>query len=243
MKVSYCSTCKGRLWQLEKTLMPNLLQLSKIDAEWIIVDYASPDGFADILMFNNLARSLMEQGKLKIYQHRLGMLPFSMPLAKNLAHHFATGEYVFNLDIDNFIGNSYEQIISLQENEYIWAVNQHPKSGLEGRLGMKRSVFEQLRGYDLDLVGAGYDDINLAARLDKQGFKLRVEKKVIPAVKNTATDTIMFVDTQNTPTELYRNSKKIHDMKMVSGQAVNCNGTTFVDGINLADLTTLLTVQ
>lgn len=243
MKVSYCSTCKGRLWQLEKTLMPNLLQLSKIDAEWIIVDYASPDGFADILMNNNLARNLMEQGKLKIYQHHLGMLPFSMPLAKNLAHHFATGEYVFNLDIDNFIGNSYEQIISLQENEYIWAVNQSPNSGLEGRLGMKRSVFEQLRGYDLDLVGAGYDDINLATRLKKQGFKLCVETKVIPAVKNSATDTITFVDTSGSVTELYRNSKQIHDMKMLNDAVVNPNGTTYNDGINLADLTTLLIVQ
>ena len=243
MKVSYCSTCKGRLWQLEKTLMPNLLQLSKIDAEWIIVDYASPDGFADILMNNNLARNVMEQGKLKIYQHRLGMLPFSMPLAKNLAHHFATGEYVFNLDIDNFIGNSYEQIISLQENEYIWAVNQSPKSGLEGRLGMKRSVFEQLQGYDLDLVGAGYDDINLATRLKKHGFKLRVETIVIPAVKNTASDTIMFVDTSGSATELYRNSKQIHDMKMLNDAVVNPNGTTYIDGINLADLTTLLTIQ
>lgn len=243
MKVSYCSTCKGRLWQLQKTFIPNLLQLSKIDAEWIIVDYASPDGFTELLLKNNMALHLMEEGKLKIYQHGLGHLPFSMPLAKNLAHHFATGDYVFNLDIDNFIGKSYEQIIALQDNEYIWAVNQKPNSGLEGRLGMKRSVFEELRGYDLDLVGAGYDDINLAARLKKAGFKLRAETNVHPAVQNTGSDTIAFTGVTTSVLELYRQSKKIHDTKLATDAPVNPNGTTFIGDINLADLTSLLTAK
>ena len=43
VKISYCSTCKGRLDQLKRTLMPNLNSLSDIDAEWIIVDYGCSD--------------------------------------------------------------------------------------------------------------------------------------------------------------------------------------------------------
>ena len=241
MKVSYCSTCKGRMWQLEKTLIANLQKLETIDAEWIIYDYASPDDFSDILPHHPLVKKAIESGKLKIYKHILN-IPFSMPLAKNLAHHYATGDIVFNLDIDNFIGDSFEQLTNLQENQFLWAVNTVSTAGAMGRIGVSRKVFMELGGYDLNLAGVGYDDINFAKRLEVYGLKCVVERNVPRPIPNTREDSTKFTDSDLTPADQYRRSKKVHDRTITRGAKVNPHGSTVYQSLDLTTVTSLLTV-
>ena len=65
MKVSLCTTCKGRLWQLRQTLPQNLLYLDD-HSEIILLDYQSPDGLKDyIYTEHSLA---LAQGRLKYFQ-------------------------------------------------------------------------------------------------------------------------------------------------------------------------------
>ena len=41
--ISFCTVCKGRLWQLKQTIFHNLNQLES-DCELVLLDYQSPDG-------------------------------------------------------------------------------------------------------------------------------------------------------------------------------------------------------
>src|SRR5438105_1725028 len=99
-KISFCSTCKNRLWQLSQTFAPNL---SAVEAdgssELVLLNYNSQDGLGEwIRQFG----SAIEAGTLR-YVHERSDPHFHMAKAKNLAHLAATGEYVVNLDADNFI--------------------------------------------------------------------------------------------------------------------------------------------
>ena len=49
--VSYCTTCKGRLWQLEQTLPVNI-KLANEDIEIVLLDYHSQDGLRDYILEN-----------------------------------------------------------------------------------------------------------------------------------------------------------------------------------------------
>lgn len=225
MKVSYCSTCKGRLSQLKRTLMPNLSSLSDVDAEWIIVDYGCPDKTKEALLELPLVKEYLDNGKLKVYSFTKD-IPFNMPLSKNLSHFLASGDIVFNLDIDNYIGDSFPQISKLSSKEYM--SNSLQSSGYAGRIGMYKSVFDKLGGYDLDLDVAGYDDINMLERLSRLKLKSIKETGVRFPVLNTVQDTIANTGTNKTPIEIYQNSKRISDEKLSKGNIfVNPKGSLF----------------
>lgn len=88
MKVSYCSTCKGRLEQLKSTLLTNLSLLNNIDAEWIIVDYHCPNNTVDELLKLREVRQSMSKGKLRLFKFEKDV-PFHMSFSKNLSHSVA----------------------------------------------------------------------------------------------------------------------------------------------------------
>lgn len=202
MKVSYCTSCKGRLWQLERVLFDNLARLSQVDAEWLIFDYHCPDKIFEKLSKNKLFRKLFENEKIKMF--RLSEdLPFSMPLAKNASHLHSTGEWLFNLDADNYISNSYGQIKTLAPDQYIWVKNT-VDNGTCGRIGLSRKMFEKHRGYDLTLEGAGYDDIDFVNRLKKAGYSQIMEKSITLPIQNTRADTLRNIANPLAAIDIYR---------------------------------------
>ena len=224
MKVSYCSTCKGRLDQLKRTLMPNLSSLSDIDAEWIIVDYGCPDKTKEALLELPSIKEYLTSGKLKVYSFTKD-IPFNMSLSKNLSHSLASGEIVFSLDIDNYIGDSFPQISKITVKEFI---SNPILPGYAGRIGMHRSVFNKLGGYDLELDVVAYEDINMLERLRKLNLKNIKETDVRFPVLNTVYDTIAYTNTDKTPIEIYQNSKRISDEKLRNGNIfVNPKGSLF----------------
>ena len=224
MKVSYCSTCKGRLDQLKRTLMPNLSSLSDIDAEWIIVDYGCPDKTKEAILELPSIKEYLTSGKLKVYSF-IKDIPFNMSLSKNLSHSLASGEIVFSLDIDNYIGDSFPQISKITVKEFI---SNPILPGYAGRIGMHRSVFNKLGGYDLELDVVAYEDINMLERLRKLNLKNIKETGVRFPVLNTVYDTIAYTNTDKTPIEIYQNSKRISDEKLRNGNIfVNPKGSLF----------------
>ena len=222
MKVSYCSTCKGRLDQLKRTLMPNLSSLSDIDAEWIIVDYGCPDKTKEAQEELPSIKEYLTSGKLKVYSFTKD-IPFNMSLSKNLSHSLASGEIVFNLDIDNYIGDSFPQISEISVKEFI---SNPISNGIAGRIGMHRSVFNKL---------GGYDDINMLERLRKLNLKNIKETGVRFPVLNTVQDTIAYTNTNKTPIEIYNNSKRISDEKLSKGSIfVNSKGSLFFNNEDMS---------
>lgn len=183
-KVSYCSSCKGRLWQLKTTLAANLDRLSDIDAEWVILDYSCPDKVSEFLLSHAPSVKAMKEGKLKLYKLEQD-LEFSMPLAKNLAHLMGEGDILFNLDIDNFIGNSFEVLKTMKSNQYCHLDTGFANNGQGGRIGVYKDVFCDVGGYDLDYVGYGYDDIDFISRLKKLEMEIVLETVETKPIPNT----------------------------------------------------------
>lgn len=217
MKVSYCSSCKGRLKQLKKTLLPNLEVLRNIDAEWIIVDYFCPDNTSEEILKLPEVREMMYLDKLKIYKFTKD-IPFYMTLSKNLSHSNARGDYIFNLDIDNYIGDSYQQVLDLPPRHILVTdvLIKRLSNGSGGRLAYPRKAFFEIGGYDLELDSIAYDDINIYERLTRLGFKPVFEQNVKEPILNTPQETIEYIENIRPVAEMFQNSRRISSGKIRS---------------------------
>lgn len=233
MRVSYCSTCKGRLWQLKRTLNPNLEALKNIDAEWIILDVNCPNDVANILKDLPYAQEALSNGKLKVYRVDTE-IQWSIPLAKNLAHTLGTGDILFNLDIDNFIGNSFAQIDALQDEQFIWSATGNGVNGTMGRLGVPREAFWDIGGYNQDLFGAGADDINLAFRLKRMGFEHVRENNIILPVVNSKNQTVEYLPNNENYIHYYKDAMMKHKTQMLGiDMRSNPQGIGVVDDVDI----------
>lgn len=235
MLVSYCTVCKGRLWQLQQVLMANLTRLQRIDAEWVIFDYHCPDQLFRKLSHLKMFRELFEQEKVKMYRLTEDIM-FSMPLAKNMAHYYGTGDYLYSLDADNFIGASYEHMASLQPSEFSWVRSQQD-NGTMGRIGASRKAFHEVGGYDLSLIGAGYEDIDYKDRLLRLGLTIKSEPDCVLPIQNTRDDTTANLDKSLTTAEYFEANrerwlKNRHDNVI----KVNDTGLLMAEGRDLTDL-------
>ena len=106
MKISFCTTCSNRFYQLEKTI-DNTYSFIKNnpDTEWVIVNYGSKDN-----LHNFMLEKLSNMSSRVIYANEISGRPWHMSCAKNAAHVAATGDILLNLDCDNFIGNTLDII-------------------------------------------------------------------------------------------------------------------------------------
>lgn len=223
MKISYCTSCKGRLWQLEKVLFDNLTRLSQTGAEWLIFDYHCPDKLFEKLSKNKLFRKLFETEQVKMFKLSED-LPYSMPLAKNASHLYSTGDFLFNLDADNYISNSHIQIEKLTPNQYLW-VKHVIDNGTCGRIGVPRVIFEEQRGYDLALVGAGYEDLDFINRLNKMQYQQVKEKTITLPIQNTRADTLVNIATTLVAADIYEeNYYRSQANSLNRNYVVNPNG-------------------
>lgn len=234
-KVTYASQCKGRLWQLKQTFDANLEILSAIDADWVIVDFNSDDGLFDWILSNEKAQPFLKDGKLKLYK-LMPEVQYSIPLAKNLAHQLGSGSIVFNLDIDNLIGNSFEKASTLDDLT-VMTCESLPRTGRYGRIAMKRSIFMWLGGYDLDLFGAGYHDVNMVERLKSLSFKAISDDNAPLSIPNTPKDTSYYLPNSGKFSEYNTTNMKLGKSKLDSGiyRVNQPHLLTTVDGIDLID--------
>lgn len=236
MKISYCSSCKGRLSQLEQTIAANLHVLkNNPNLEWIILDYYCPDNTASVLMEREDVLEAMANGQLKIFKLNTDV-QFSMPLAKNLSHSLATGDILFNLDIDNYIGVSPAQLRELKDGEFMWS-----RTGLDngtmGRIGLHKNAFLAAGGYDLDLFGAGCDDKNIAMRLRYLGYKDVCEKYIFTPIQNTEEQTAAYLPETGDRAFYFAQSHALHVAKMKRKEFVaNNDHLTTADGVDILSL-------
>lgn len=182
IKISFCTTCKGRLWQLEQTL-PHNLSMLRNDCEIVLLDYQSPDKLRDYI-FSNFEAEL-ENGKLK-YFYLNHDYNYTSSYAKNVAHKLATGDVLFNLDADNYI---YDGLISelrtLTDSEWLIPRLHGNDEGSYGRLGYTRNTFYKMCGYNETIVGMKGDDGELNHRLLKAGYKPKYALQKTVAIQNT----------------------------------------------------------
>lgn len=169
--ISFCTTCKGRLYQLRDTLPHNLAALGP-DEEIVLVGYDSRDGLRDWVW--EQCRTAIDDGKLRFFD-MLDEAPWHVAKAKNLAHRLARGDYMFNLDGDNLITPADLTPIRAARADGIGcrqgtgALN----DGTPGRIGTTREVFYRIGGYDEGLLGVLVEDLDFIIRAEATGARFR----------------------------------------------------------------------
>ena len=130
---------------------------------------------------------------------------FHMSKAKNLAHFAATGEFVVNLDGDNFIGDTIARYRSFWRNNPDLVIHGHcrgPRSGSSsssgtyGRIGMAKRHFLALGGYDEEMLSGAGDDWDLLRRAKASGLRfITLAQLGISAIPNDKAEHIRYSGT------------------------------------------------
>lgn len=172
MKISFCITCKDRLFHLRQTLPFNLASTSNFEREFVIMDYNSEDGLYE---WSKKHLSVWEnQGVVRYLRTRLPNY-FSAAHAKNIAHRNATGDVLCNLDCDNFVTtrfcefmlNIFKKTPLIMASNSLDAFGHH---GCCGKIAATKDVFYSVNGYDEQEcvnLGWGYDDVSFRFRAEQ----------------------------------------------------------------------------
>jgi predicted glycosyltransferase involved in capsule biosynthesis len=171
MKISFCTTCKDRLYHLKQTLPFNLLNTSDLDREFVIMDYNSEDGLYD---WAKEHLSCWEKWGIVRYLRTRQPKYFSAAHAKNIAHKNATGDVLCNLDCDNFVTRGFCELIlkvfsqkpSILSSYSLDIFGNH---GCCGKIAVTREIFYSVNGYDEQEsvnLGWGWDDVSFRYRAE-----------------------------------------------------------------------------
>ena len=190
-KISFCTTCKGRLWQLEQTLAVNTPFLDK-DCELVILDYQSPDNLREHLETNY--KEYLNDGRIKYFK-LLNNYNFNCAYAKNVAHRLATGDVLFSLDADGFISESLKaELRALGDKEILVPRYFGNDEGTYGRLGYTKSLFYTMNGYSEFIVAMQDDDGNMRYRAIMSGVKSVHAKEKHIAIQNTSEQKVLYTN-------------------------------------------------
>ncbi|MEV5140649.1 glycosyltransferase family A protein [Streptomyces syringium] len=209
-KISYCTTCKNRLWQLSDTLPDNLRRVTEAgNSEIVLVNYNSDD---ELNTWVRQFQSHIEDGTLR-YVHEQTEPYFHASKAKNLAHLAATGRYLVNLDADNYIGDTIPTWRALWEEqpdtlihgfspdknrkqrseEELVRVRPDSGNGTYGRIGLPRTRFAALGGYDEQLLPSVHEDQDLMDRAAADGLSVvRTPQPGPAAIRNSHRETMRY---------------------------------------------------
>lgn len=183
MLISYCSQVKNRLHQFKQTFKTNFEHIkSNKNTEWIIVDCDSSDDLY------NYIKNIGHMDRVHYYR-TLDYNTYSIPVAKNFSIRLSSGDYVFNLDIDNYIGEATNQIMSVGCDTGICC--KVFKKGVYGRIGCSREVFNLVGGNDEYFLPAGKHDTDFMARCNLINYKFQHMLCDVKPILNSKADTIV----------------------------------------------------
>ena len=169
MKISYCTACKGRLWQLKQTIEHNLSFMKSGEFELCVLAYN--DDTVELYL-NEAFAEYIADGRLKVKTHHddyktVDGSDFACGYVKNLSHVMGRGKILFNLDADNFIDNAHEILLQLKPDQIV--KNIALPDGRSGRIGVYKALFKKVGGYHD--VGRS-DDGDFVIRCLRAGAKL-----------------------------------------------------------------------
>lgn len=188
MKISFCSQVCNRFSQISATLLHNLSILTDTPHNIVLVVYASTDGTSEYV------RTIRHPNLTVIHCND----QYDIIAAKNLAHYSADGDYLFNLDIDNFISTKLVQYITDNNTRVIHNWTSDYNDGTYGRIGAPRNKFLGVGGYPAYMQGAALHDEILLKNLEAYGPILHYSTVSRLAIRNTKAETVAnLVPTQS----------------------------------------------
>lgn len=171
-KISICTTCMDRTYDLKKTLLKNIEDNSSYpNLEFVVLNYNSSDDMHAFMTSNDI-KYLIKMGIVKYFITRTPKF-YSMSHSRNIAFKNANGQIVTNVDADNFTGKGFAKFLNeLAEICPSKAFFTKGKRMMHGRIGMYKDEFLNIGGYNEDLNGYGFDDHDLMIRAMNSGFKM-----------------------------------------------------------------------
>lgn len=147
MIISYCTTCHKRLWQLKQTIDHNLSFTKVGEFELCILAYN--DDEVEPYLIKHYSDYIQDR-RLRVRTHHDDYIPvdgsdFACGYVKNLSHEMGIGRILFNLDADNFIGDSHELIQNIEPYQVMKNIG--ILDGRSGRIAIHRELFYKVGGY------------------------------------------------------------------------------------------------
>lgn len=162
MKISFITTCKGRLEHLKQTLP--LLLAANAD-EVIVVDVDCPDGTANWLRTNNFPVKIVE----------LPMPGFHIAKARNAGAAVAQFPVLCFIDADIKIDNEFIPWIKKHwlRNTFAVRLQKSPYDGIheQGTVVCRASDFKLVEGYDEMFRNYGGEDHDFNEKLRRSGLR------------------------------------------------------------------------
>ena len=225
--ISYCTSIKNRLEHFKKASVQTIESLLKLDEkylyEWCICDYNSNDGLEEYIRSLNFNKIVYK--KIKFREH------FHHSRAKNISHKMASGDYMVNLDADNIVTPQFhKEIYKLFKKgaNVIWpTTTPNTTGGGTGRIAIDKQTFFKLGGYDENIVGWGYEDIDLIERSKKLNCNIQIVKDVtIKYIRHS--EIYRFAETvEKSREESGPRNKKYMDVKLLNNSLIANVGTTW----------------
>lgn len=189
MKISFCTSCAQRLYQLEQTWNSNIeIIRNNPNAEWVVLNYDGDDMMHKFVMDR---RNIWPDNF--VYAKELSNHDWHMSVAKNISHQLGSGKILFSLDCDNFIGNAIDMINVHYKDDikFMHFYSGIPYDGTCGRIAIDKKIFFKLGGYNEDLYPMAGQDNDILARGAAMGYKrINLYGSTKNAIKNTKEDSV-----------------------------------------------------
>jgi glycosyl transferase family 2 len=186
VRISFCVTCKNRLWQLRHTFPANVDAVAADGAaELVLLNYNSADGLD---RWVRRFEADVERGLVR-YVHERSAPHFHCSKAKNLAHLAATGDFVVNLDADNLVGDTiaaWRRAWDERPDTVLHGFSGDYGDGTYGRIGVPRTTFLAIGGYDEAMLPLSQQDKDLIMRAEASGLRYRkIPQPGVAALRNS----------------------------------------------------------
>lgn len=176
LSISFCTVSMNRAQHVMQTLPVNIADNKDYpNLEFVLLDYNSSDGLEQYVK-ENFSEHL-KSGILKYY--RTGNPEyFHRSHSRNLLFKLAEGDIICNVDADNFTGKNFAEYINnmFGKNRNIFLTTLQ-KTGttfrrdVMGRICVNRNDFYRTGGFDERMASYGFEDYDLANRLEMAGVK------------------------------------------------------------------------
>ncbi len=194
-RISFCTVSMNRVQHIRETLPINITNnLDYPNLEFVLLDYNSSDGLEEYIKAN--LSHYIESGKL-IYFRTFKPKYFHRSHSRNLLFRIASGEIVCNLDADNFTSAGFATYINEQfnkdDNIFLTTLTRNgspfPRDVL-GRICVRRDNFYAIGGFDEKMESYGFEDYDLANRLEMTGLKRTLFNSIeyLKAVRHSQDD-------------------------------------------------------
>jgi hypothetical protein len=168
MVISFCTVSMNRLHHIKQCLVKNMLDNfpmnPAVTVEFVLLDYNSSDGLEDWVKEN--LQEYLQSGKLVFYRTTEPQY-FQRSHSRNMVFKLAGGDVVCNIDADNFMGKGFADYVYnfFKEEKSSFLTPSFSCRDVIGKVCIDKKHFLHVSGYDEQMEGYGYEDLDLYNRL------------------------------------------------------------------------------